>query len=1007
MLELHTSKNYSELFNIAKNIVDTKESVFDSGCIVVPNQATKKWLQERFVNSDGVCAQIDFEMNRSFYWNLLMNISDGGVTQYSSDSIRWHIWDMINNNESFAFLKKSTPLESFNFVDKLAGIYLSYIDAAPSMILGWENNSSSEDGVAQWQSNMWREINKRISCASPVGLLSEADFSAVKLNSDIIVFGVEQFSEFQIGILHALSRYVNVHIMITNPSVHFWFDVKSKRKINYDLVFNPEVAYLNNAGNPLISSFGYAKMSVLDKMLDLNCDLGGGDNISSIPCTLLESVRDDVHNLVPLATEFAVDDSIVLNACHSKLRETEIAFDTILSSITTNPGLLPEDFLVVAPDISEYILPINRAFSSPVDDYGQKVPYFIHTHNNDEQSYFRSLIQIMKSLSGEMSASEIFDILSLKHVSANFGFSESDLGRINRWISDTNIRCFYSGHHKESLGFDNNISNTWAFGKNRWIAGYICGECDDVDYLPSYGKLGGQDDLFERLFDFLDKWYSNYQVANTVLSPEKWHAFIMGICADFLQGDGIGEYEYNANKILNEVLKVRVGEYELSLPLVVICQILESSLLCDEYSYSGKIGVRFQSWKDACVEDAKVLIVMGMTPDQFPRNIPRYDFDLLQGKTPRLNRNVNAADKNLMLSALCSKCEKLVFTYIGYDKLSNKPLPPSSVVDDLISYLRQKTKGRFEVRNHYMHGFNHNYFSLNNKSFIKHNYILAQSFYAAKTNKKQPGISQIQCDVIHQVNIEQLKKFFVDPVDYYLNNHARLQPKVYFDSLKDKESYEIDSLERWNLSNVVFNSGKSAAMKTGIVAGGHAGNSVLSSIEFEQSQLKMVADSIVMRVHEINLTHGEFNINGNITLDQNLEKNKVHVGKLSSKHITSYWIEHLCCSPELPMIIYFQDKVLKFNPIENAFDILGVILQKWKDSFHAPWLFLPSHSIKMNKKPVLAKLHEYHNSLNNNYMGLASQGQLYFLNELIGYDSTPDANSIVSEIVDNLVVESY
>ena len=107
------------------------------------------------------------------------------------------------------------------------------------------------------------------------------------------------------------------------------------------------------------------------------------------------------------------------------------------------------------------------------------------------------------------------------------------------------------------------------------------------------------------------------------------------------------------------------------------------------------------------------------------------------------------------------------------------------------------------------------------------------------------------------------------------------------------------------------------------------------------------------------------------------------------------------------MIIYFQDKVLKFNPIENAFDILGVILQKWKDSFHAPWLFLPSHSIKMNKKPVLAKLHEYHNSLNNNYMGLASQGQLYFLNELIGYDSTPDANSIVSEIVDNLVVESY
>src|SRR5690606_25973970 len=83
----------------------------------------------------------------------------------------------------------------------------------------------------------------------------------------------------------------------------------------------------------------------------------------------------------------------------------------------------------------------------------------------------------------------------------------------------------------------------------------------------------------------------------------------------------------------------------------------------------------------------KVVSVLGLGFDKFPRKEVPLNFNLMQQNAKRGDRNIKDNDKHLFLETILSAQEHLYLSYIGKNSKDNASLPPSAIVDELIDYI--------------------------------------------------------------------------------------------------------------------------------------------------------------------------------------------------------------------------------------------------------------------------------------------------------------------------------
>ncbi|PCI07348.1 MAG: hypothetical protein COB77_04890, partial [Gammaproteobacteria bacterium] len=156
---------------------------------------------------------------------------------------------------------------------------------------------------------------------------------------------------------------------------------------------------------------------------------------------------------------------------------------------------------------------------------------------------FSLKLNVLNSFEAEMTASVIYDLFSQQVVFEKFKLSEDDLPRIKDWIINSNIRNYYSAKQKAQLGFEEKIGNTWFFGMNRWLSGYLSDSVDDTKYLSSFGDIAGQEQLFTQFFNFLDQWYKAYEKCQLAQTPQAWFVIIQNLCKNILYNDIKDDFE--------------------------------------------------------------------------------------------------------------------------------------------------------------------------------------------------------------------------------------------------------------------------------------------------------------------------------------------------------------------------------------------------------------------------------------------------------------------------------
>lgn len=658
----------------------------------------------------------------------------------------------------------------FQLARQLAMTYDQYLLYRPDVVTSWE--SSKIKGCAsykkdeEWQCRLWRSICKgkvesrddSICKINPDGeskvthkaarkkaflAIMDGQIHAERLPERISVFGIPSLPLFHLDILASLAGLMDVSFYVMTPAQGYFSDLKSaKERMKRENIFGytglaADLLHIET-GNPLLASFGRAGADFMESLLNY-------DNLEDIDQNFVQPAGDTILSMVqqdillmrdrkkhPLSSGQARGDrSVVVNSCHSPMREVEVLNDYLLELFDSNPHITPADVLVMTPDIESYA-PLVRAIFTTPEDERLKIPFSIA--DLGIKSVSRSVDVFMNILSlpqSRFEASFIMDILECDDVARCFALEPGDIDLVKEWIKETAIRWGRDGNYREGIGLPRFEENSWRAGLDRLMAGYAMtgrGEkffiknlhssgvdtnthtdttvnsmnflSDDgidntsnrIKILPCDSVEGSSSRVLGSLSRFFNILSDTEEKIAKEMCLSDWSDFLMDVIDKFFLPDG--DETSMVQEIRNALDDLRRMEEITGFHLPVSSTIIKS--WCDqaigkEYRDSNFLngGVTFCAMLPMRSIPAKVICIIGLNYGIFPRIDSSPNFDLIREYPRRGDRSLRNEDRYLFLETLISARERIYLSYTGQGIEDNSTIPPSVVISELLDYLDQ------------------------------------------------------------------------------------------------------------------------------------------------------------------------------------------------------------------------------------------------------------------------------------------------------------------------------
>src|SRR4029434_9271021 len=127
------------------------------------------------------------------------------------------------------------------------------------------------------------------------------------------------------------------------------------------------------------------------------------------------------------------DRSLEIHVCHSRTREIEVLHDRLLGLFSGDPTLVPEDVLVVTPDLAKTAPLIDAVFGNAQPP--RRIPYAITGRpRSQENPVAGALLAALALAPSRFPASAVFELLQRPIVARRFGLDDDALASIHRWI---------------------------------------------------------------------------------------------------------------------------------------------------------------------------------------------------------------------------------------------------------------------------------------------------------------------------------------------------------------------------------------------------------------------------------------------------------------------------------------------------------------------------------------------------------------------------------------------
>lgn len=793
--------------------------------ILVPHPGVGQWLSLRLADAAGICANVRFPLPAGFIWeqfrHLLTDVPE--QDRYAPDTLRWSLFQELERaveeplfEPLQPFLQAQGMAGRFDLADRLAHLFDQYLVYRPDWILHWEGGRSAVPGD-DWQAELWRRLvarlgdghwvrqQQRLFLAAEQGRLDPE-----RLPQRISLFGIGALSPGYLETLVLLSRWIDVHLFLLDPCRTEWMGlVTAATRERRGQQAPAEAPYLE-VGNPLLASLGRRGREFLAQLqahdpgsVELFHPAPGEGLLASLQRDILE-LRDPTAG--PPSTLAGEDDSIRILSCHGPQRELEVLHDQLLDLFERDPRLQPDDVLVMTPDMELYAPYIEAVFGASGGD--RRIPFHLGDRPGGAgQPLVAAFMALLELPAGRFEVDRLLQLLEVPAIQRRFGLGDGDLTPIMAWLREAGIRWGWDAAARQQEGMPAQAQNTWRQGLDRLLLGMALptgGERLFGGLLPAGGVEGADVRLLGALGEFagtLSDWSRRLQQDRPMAA---WHDRLLALLADLFAPDEQEEFQLQR---IREAIAAVVTEAEAAgtgaaVPLELIRRILQPRL--DEGG-GGFLrgGVTFCALVPGHSLPFPVVCLLGMNDGSFPREQRPSGFDLMSRGRRLGDRDRRDDDRYLFLEALLSARRCLIISYSGQDPRENTELPPSTLVSELLDYLGQgyllpsgePVTDRLPQR-HPLQPFDHRYFD-GRSGLFSYSTTMAQaaqralspdrrerSFLAAPL--EQPG------DEWRSLDLEELGRFFANPVRYLLRRRLGLELEGVAEELESRDPFQLD-----------------------------------------------------------------------------------------------------------------------------------------------------------------------------------------------------------------------
>lgn len=645
-------------------------------------------------------------------------------------------------HESEPVLQPAIDRRRYLLARRIADALDRYATWRPDLVTAWDRNEPGELPLAAadaWQPVLWRDIRARMA-AEPF-YLRVADLERrlqhgplprpEEAPERLILFGISQLPPLHLRLLQALGRCLDVHLFVLAPSQALWTHVRNRATIARRLQqAGPQVTaedLLLEEGNPLIASFGQLGRA----FQDLLSDLTGPQGIVELPETytdpapepenaqLLHVLQSDVLNLrhrghrladgtvpVPPVRLLPTDDSVRVLACHGPMRQVEVLRDELLALLDADRTLQPRDIVVMAVDVEAYAPLVEAVFqgghpgepnrADPQNRWGNegfpRIPVAIADRSlRRDNPVAEALLRVLGLLRTRATATELLDLLALEPVRRRFDIEPDDLPQLQAWVAETGIRWGLDAAHRVSHGQPDDGQNTWRFGIDRLLVGVAMAEDDGrlfAGVLPLDDVEGAGTVLVGRLAEFVDTVTLLARELSESRTIPAWGQAL----ADALDRVTAtpASARWLSRQVRDALAQIVHDGADVGAPVTAdaIGALLDGRFAIPAATKGQVTGaVTFCALVPMRSIPFRVVCLLGLDEDAFPRQSQGGGFDLVAARPQPGDRNARDDDRYLFLEAILAARSKLRLFYTGRDGQLNQERPPAVPVAELVDVL--------------------------------------------------------------------------------------------------------------------------------------------------------------------------------------------------------------------------------------------------------------------------------------------------------------------------------
>ena len=250
--------------------------------VLTPNPGVGRWLAIQLAESEGIAANIAFQLPGGYIWDLLRELVPDAPagTHFEADCLPWHLYVALPAmGEQIPAVADylGTPLDEvrrYQLARQLADVFDAYLVYRADMLARWEAGETPADNPGRWQAQVWRWLTDagrlgRTHRARVLGdfvgqLRRDRDLQARVADycpAQLYCFGLVALAPDHLRLLYALAEHVDVHFLLPNPSAEYWGEVTAGR-LALDLPATEDDAALLpgeaavEAGHPLLGALG-------------------------------------------------------------------------------------------------------------------------------------------------------------------------------------------------------------------------------------------------------------------------------------------------------------------------------------------------------------------------------------------------------------------------------------------------------------------------------------------------------------------------------------------------------------------------------------------------------------------------------------------------------------------------------------------------------------------------------------------------------------------------------